>query len=523
MTSITCYDGVGCIGGNKILLEDGGVKLWLDFGLNFSTMGRFYEEFVKPRACLGLYEPIQMGLLPPILDLYRADQLCGLANPWHGMPGRKLGEVAGILLSHAHMDHVGALHYVREDIPIYASAVTLAMMKATQDTGASGTDHYCYTTPYEECETGELKSAYYGKNPSVSRQFVFVDETPSDPFNEFWNATPSSMTERGRRHEALPIACSSYIGGLNLRRWPVDHSVYGACAWAIETTAGWVVYSGDIRCHGGNADLTWKFAQEAAELKPIALIIEGTRIESDSTSTEEEVRDRALEVVRGAQGLVVADFGPRNVERLASFLEIARETGRKLVLLPKDVYLLEKMALAGGDVPSLDDPAILVYSKYEASDKNWKKMLRGAYESRMVTAAQVSGSQDKLICCFSFFDVNELAYIRPVPGSIWLFSSCEAFSEEMAIDFERLGHWIEKYEMAFPGDPRPKQIGGKLVVEKNPFHVSGHACREDLLKVIEIIGAQVVIPIHTDKPDEYAKALSGRKFILPERGIPIEL
>jgi ribonuclease J len=141
----------------------------------------------------------------------------------------------------------------------------------------------------------------------------------------------------------------------------------------------------------------------------------------------------------------------------------------------------------------------------------------------MVTAAQVSGSQDKLICCFSFFDVNELAYIRPVPGSIWLFSSCEAFSEEMAIDFERLGHWIEKYEMAFPGDPRRKPGDARPDAEKNPFHVSGHACREDLLKVIEIIGPQVVIPVHTEKPDVYAKALPGRKVILPERGVPIEL
>lgn len=516
MTSITCYDGVGCIGGNKILLEDGGTRLWLDFGTNFSQMGRFYEEFVKPRACLGLYEPVRMGLLPPITDLYRADQLCGLANPWLGIEGRKLGDVAGILLSHAHMDHVGALHYVREDIPIYSSAMTLAMMRATQDTGAGGTDQYCHTTPYEEIATGELKTVHQSKAASVSRQFVFVDETPNDQFNEFWNATPSSMTERGRKHEALPIACSSYVGGLNLRRWPVDHSVYGACAWAIETSEGWVVYSGDIRCHGGNADLTWKFAEEAAKLKPIALIIEGTRIDSDSTYTEQQVRDRAFDEVKNTEGLVIADFGPRNVERLASFLDIAKETGRKLLLLPKDAYLLEKMSLAGGDVPSLNDPAILLYSKYEASERNWKKMLRGGFESRMITAGQVSGSQDKLICCFSFFDVNELAYIRPVPGSMWIYSSCEPFSEDMQMDFDRLGEWTKFFGMEFPsGDPRQD--------ERNPFHVSGHACREHLLKVIEIIDPQAVIPVHTEKPDEYARALPGRNVILPERGTPIQL
>ena len=516
MTSITCYDGVGCIGGNKILLEDGATRLWLDFGTNFGLMGKFYEEYLKPKGCLGIYEPIQMGLLPPIRDLYRCDQLCGLADPWTGLESHKIGDVAGILLSHAHMDHVGGLHYVREDIPIFSSAMTLATAKATQDTGANAPDQYCYTTPYEECDTGELKAAYYGRNPSVSRQYVFVDETPSDEFNEFWNATPGSLSEKGRKHESFPIAVTSSVGGLNLRRFPVDHSVYGACAWAIETSAGWVVYTGDIRCHGGNADLTWKFAEEAAKLKPIALIIEGTRIDSDSTYTEREVRDRALDEVAGTKGLVIADFGPRNVERLASFLEIARETGRKLLLLPKDVYLLEKMALASPDVPSMDDPAILVYAKYEASSNNWKKMLKGAYESRMMNARQVSESQDKAICCFSFFDVNELAYIRPVAGSTWIYSSCEPFSEDMQLDFDRLGEWIKLFDMGFPsGDPRQD--------ESNPFHVSGHACREHLLKVIDIIDPQVVIPVHTEKPDLYAQSLAGRKVILPERGIPIAL
>ncbi|MCL6630391.1 MAG: hypothetical protein K6U00_12415, partial [Armatimonadetes bacterium] len=61
MVRITCYDGVRCIGGNKILLEDDDTKLWLDFGLNFGRMSMYYEEYLKPKNCLGLYEPVQMG------------------------------------------------------------------------------------------------------------------------------------------------------------------------------------------------------------------------------------------------------------------------------------------------------------------------------------------------------------------------------------------------------------------------------------------------------------------------------
>ena len=513
MASITCYDGVNCIGGNKILLEDGDSRLWLDFGLDFGRMGAYYEEYLKPKSCIGLYEPIQMGLLPPIRDLYRGDLLCELADPFHGIQAQELGKVDGILLSHAHMDHIGSLHYVRRDIPIYCSAMTLAIAKVTQDTGG---DQYCYTSPYEPSETKELRAAYYGRNPSVAKQFIFVDEIPSAEFQEFWGMTPSSLTEKGRKHEAVPITTASSCGGLEIRRYPVDHSIYGANAWAIKTSAGWVVYTGDLRCHGSQAHLTWKFAEEVAALKPRALIIEGTRVKEETTATEDEAKTLALDAVNKAKGLVIADFGPRNIERLVSFLEIAKETGRKLILLPKDAYLLEKMALAEPGIPSLDDKAILIYTKYEAATQNWKKLIKERYADKFVTAAHVTRNQDKAICCFSFFDVNELAYIKPIPGSIWIYSSCEPFNEEMQIDFERLSHWLDKYDIEY--------LGGNEEDKNNPFHVSGHACQSDLMKLIEIINPEIVIPVHTEKPELYAELLAGKhQVILPQRGVQIQL
>jgi hypothetical protein len=39
MVSITVYGGAGVIGGNKILLEDGDTRLFLDFGTDYHTRG----------------------------------------------------------------------------------------------------------------------------------------------------------------------------------------------------------------------------------------------------------------------------------------------------------------------------------------------------------------------------------------------------------------------------------------------------------------------------------------------------
>ncbi len=66
MVRLTFYGGVNEIGGNKILLEDGGRRLMLDFGFPYKRHKLFYEEYLKPRGGAGLLDPLRMGLLPPL-------------------------------------------------------------------------------------------------------------------------------------------------------------------------------------------------------------------------------------------------------------------------------------------------------------------------------------------------------------------------------------------------------------------------------------------------------------------------
>lgn len=510
MTQLTCYDGVGCIGGNKILLEDGESRLFFDFGRNFGAEGEFYEEFIQPKTLAGLYEPIQMGFLPPFRDLYRIDMVSELCDPWLGMDAQEIGEVGGVLVSHAHVDHIGSLHHLRTDIPIYCSTMTAAVSRALQDTGTSpSAAEYCYYVCRAEKDGGGLTSPHYKTHPYAGRKYHLAD-AQCEAFRELWRGTPDS-----RELEALVCEPADKCAGLNIRSFPVDHSVYGATAWAVETEAGWVVYSGDVRLHGAYGDYTRRFAEEAAKLNPIALIIEGTRIESESSNTEASVRDACLEAVRGCTALVVADFGPRNVERLISFLEIARETGRELAILPKDAYLLDAMRAAGGSqtVPPVDSPGIRIYCEYSGSQSKWKGQILDAYPHLCVTPEQVSANQDKFICCLSFWDVNELPYIRPVPGSVWISSNCEAFNEEMQIDERRLRNWLDRFGLRF--------IGGDSG-HNSPFHVSGHASGTDLMEIVRIVRPKMLIPVHTEHPEIYAEKLAGVCEVrLPSKGTPI--
>lgn len=48
MTALRFYGGVGEIGGNKILLEDGDTRVFLDFGKSFGQEGEFCNDYMKP-------------------------------------------------------------------------------------------------------------------------------------------------------------------------------------------------------------------------------------------------------------------------------------------------------------------------------------------------------------------------------------------------------------------------------------------------------------------------------------------
>jgi ribonuclease J len=58
-----------------------------------------------------------------------------------------------------------------------------------------------------------------------------------------------------------------------------------------------VVYTGDFRFHGYKGDETRRFVERAAEVEPVAMICEGTRVNSTQVDSEEHVKEVAKERV----------------------------------------------------------------------------------------------------------------------------------------------------------------------------------------------------------------------------------
>jgi ribonuclease J len=533
MTQLTFYGGIDEIGGNKILLEDGEHRLLLDFGFPYKKYGSFYEEYLRPRGAAGLLDPLVMGLLPPLEGLYRRD----LATPelwqqFHSSHGyRKLDHVDAVLLTHAHLDHSGHISFLSEDIPIFSTTATAFITKAMQDSGKADMEHQvCYFNPMERGQPkGWRQSAYRTDRtePSHQRQFCLADvelENLNAEAAQFWGSGFWEKTAQQRKLAACSLGSHGSCS-FNLRCFPVDHSIPGACAWGIETSSGWIVYSGDVRRHGKRAGLTQSFVEQASRLKPRVLILEGTNVGRETNVTEQEVYENALKAVTGARSLVIADFSPRDIDRLLTFRQIARDTGRKLAILPKDAYLLKTMRLLEPEIPDIAvDDSLVIYQDTSAAPSSWQQNLCQGYASKIVLAEDVRSAQHEFILCFSLFDLNELPEIHPEAGSLYIYSSSEPHSEEQAIDFKRLHNWLDYFKIRGFGLPLEIKIGEKSQWEipeaEKGLHASGHACSRDLLEIAHTINPEILFPVHSEAPQFYVEQLSGTgiKVNLPVLG-----
>ena len=476
---ITLLGGIKEIGGNKILVEHKDTKVLLDFGMSFKQAGKFFSEFLQPRKSNSLTDFYEFNLLPNVAGIYREDYLR------HMDKEKEERGVDAIFLSHAHADHAQYIHFLRTDIPVYCTKATKIILQALEEPGSN---------PFSDLITACESFLYYvnrdgGLSKIDRRKEGYVKD------REF------NIMESGNKVK---------IGSLEIEMIPVDHSLPGACGYIIYSDEGTLVYTGDIRFHGSNKELSKKFVEKAKEVKPEWLICEGTRIQDDRVDSEEEVKNKISKIISESKGLVFVEHPIRDLDRVKSIFEASKENKREFVVTLKLAYLIREL----GDLCpfKLDDVKVLVPIKEwgmvckdnthfvdssgkvvckvgvdsELIEKEYEKWEREfIFEENAITYKELGKNQDKYVVSMNLWEIKHLIDIKP-EDAIWIKSSCEPFCEEMELDEERKKNWLNHFG-----------------VKEYFAHASGHASENEIRWMVKEINPKRLIPVHTEHPNMF--------------------
>jgi len=450
LVELTFYGGIREIGGNKILLQDNDTRIFLDFGMSFGRREKYFEEFLNPRSANGIGDFLELNLIPDIEGIYREDLL--------KHQGRRTIEpdVQAVLLSHAHADHANYISFLHEKIPIYCGKTCKYILEAVEEQSR------------REIENEVLR---YKKRPAFKKNYK--DPPIMRTFNTF------------RTGDKIRI------DDLEIEPIHTDHSVPGAYGFIIHTSEGPIIYTGDLRAHGRHKHLTNDFIEKSKENKPVAMITEGTRIDSGRTNeSEEKVYDKSKKNLINNKKLSIVDFNFKDVDRFTTFYQIAKDLNRKLVISFKHACYLERYhrdkKLRTPD--SRDDNILILkpkrltgtYIDEDYTDYYIKKRLN---YPNIKTAEEISKKPQDYIIVLNFWYLNMLIDLKPQQGT-YIHSLSEPFNEEMEISYERMINWITHFNMNFVQS-----------------HCSGHINGADLTEMIRTIKPKILYPVHTEKPE----------------------
>lgn len=278
-------------------------------------------------------------------------------------------------------------------------------------------------------------------------------------------------------------------GPFSVQFVPVSHSLPEASALLIETPAGRVLHTGDFKLDmepGIGAPFDPALFAQIGEGGIKALVCDSTNVFSLHPGRSESTLPGAItDLVRNAQGMVVATTFASNVARLRTLAFAARDAGRSVCLLGRAMHNMVRTAT---EAKLLQDfPATITPEEAAALPRGSVMLIvTGSQGERRAASAQLARGT------YMGLSLKE--------GDTFLFSS-----------------------MTIPGNEREVLRVVNALAEKGvdivdnsmgAYHVSGHANRPDLERMHDLLKPQMLVPMH----GEY-RHLRRHAQLANERGI----
>ncbi|HLK62120.1 MAG TPA: ribonuclease J [Bryobacteraceae bacterium] len=258
-----------------------------EFGMNMTAI-RYGDHIIV----------VDCGMMFPDAELLGVD----LVMPDLTFLKENQAQILGVILTHGHEDHIGAVPYFLSeiDVPVYGTAFTLALVDRR----------------LEEYD---------------------LDEEP-----RFVHVKPKQMVE---------------IGPFKVEFIHVTHSIVSAVALAITTPLGVIIHTGDFKVDPTPTD------NELFDLHTLAdygkrgvLLLLSDSTNSDRagyTESERAVRPRMEEIFNRAERRVVVSCFSSSIHRVQLVLDLAHEFGRRVAVVGRSMVSVTEIAHSLGllDIP----------------------------------------------------------------------------------------------------------------------------------------------------------------------------
>lgn len=255
-------------------------------------------------------------------------------------------KISGIVLTHAHEDHIGALPFLLKDInaPIFGTPFTLGVVR-----------------------------------------------------NKLEKHTFSSSV---LLHEIFPG------GKLNLRPFELEfirvcHSAVDGVGIAIQTPLGLVVHTGDFKIGhtsvGGMITDVSKFAR-CGDQGVLALLSDSTNVEKEGyTISDQEVGETLAKVCSGRKGRIIVGLFASNITRIQQVIDIARAMDRKVIFNGRSIETTVNIAKELGYITIPENMEVEVRQLHEFPDDQIVIITTGSQGEPMAALARMAADAHKQI------------------------------------------------------------------------------------------------------------------------------
>jgi ribonuclease J len=310
------------------------------------------------------------------------------------------------------------------------------------------------------------------------------------------------VKEKLREHnledaELIPVMPRDVItvGVFSVEFIRVTHSIVDGVGLGITTPVGLVVHTGDFKLDPTPVDgqlMDFHRFSEYGERGTLLLLSDSTNAEKGGfTFSEKEVRRAFENIFSKTNGRIIIATFASNIHRIQQAIDVAVKYGRKVILCGKSIVSNAQIALSLGYLRIPQDTWLKLEDLTKLPD----------HEVVIIT----TGSQGEPMSVLSRIATDEHKQIKIRDGDTVILSAKMIPGNERSIG-KIINHLFRR--------------GANVIYEKvSEVHVSGHASKEELKLMLNLIKPKYFMPVHGEYRHLVYHSMLAKKTDIPKENI----